>query len=120
MPALQRAPPGRGHLRHGGRGDARGGGECRTTYIDGRSECWRRHEWANLPGFSKTVGGSRRARTKPPVATFAHRLLPGWEYAGHELWELLQDLDDLAAGRGWPTAATVNQPGVERRQGRLL
>ena len=103
-----------------GQADRAALGECRATHMDARPEWFHRFEWAHAPGFVKTVAGSRRARTKPPVTTFSHRLLPGWVYEEHELWELLQDLDDLAAGKGWPTAATANKPGVERRQGRLL
>lgn len=83
-------------------------GEGRRTFVDGRPRFWQRTEWANAPGFVRTVAGSLRARTKAPVVTYSHRLLPGWEYAEHELWELLQDLDALADGRGWPTSATVN------------
>lgn len=95
-------------------------GECRKTFLTGRPKYWHRYEWANAPGFVKVVEGSTRSR-KPPVTTFEHRLLPGWVYAHHELWELLQDLDNLAAGRGWPTAPTTNAPGAEPpRQGQLL
>lgn len=97
-----------------GQADPAAWGEARRTFLDGRPLFWQRSEWANAPGFVRTVAGSTRARTKAPVVTYSHRLLPGWEYAEYEMWELLQDLDALAEGRGWPTAATVNKPGVVR------
>ena len=93
-------------LLRAGQADRAMRGACSTTFMDARPKYWHRHEWANLPGFVKTIEGSTRNRTKQPVTTYSHRLLPGWEYDTSELWELLQDLDNLAAGRGWPTSAT--------------
>lgn len=78
--------------------------------------------WAELPGLTKIISGSTRARTAEPVAVFMHELLPGWEYAPHELEEMAGDLEALAAGKGQPTHPTRNPPraGDCPAQGKLL
>ena len=94
-------------------------GERSVILASGRPRHWHIYQWKNLPGFTKTVSFSTGARAKPPVTTFNHRLLPGWDYAQDELWEMLQDLDALADGLGWPTQPTRGKPAPEG-QGALL
>lgn len=84
--------------------DPASAGACSTIYGSGRPKWWHIIEWPSLPGFSRTHAGSSRSPTV--TITFAHALLPGWEYAEDEWDELLGDLDNLAAGRGQPTVAT--------------
>jgi hypothetical protein len=63
-----------------------------------RGEWWTM--WENLPGFAR-VG-----RTKAS-ARYSHTLLPGWEYARHEVVaEMIPDLEALAERGERPTQAT--------------
>ena len=93
--------------------DQAAAGEGSTIYASGRPKYWHITSWEKLPGFTRTVAGSTRARSQPPTTTYTHDLLPGWTYEADELPELLRDLDNLAAGRGQPVLPTRG-PGKPR------
>ncbi|MBY0256178.1 zinc-finger-containing protein [Methylobacterium sp.] len=78
-------------------GDDAAMGERSTLHIDYSRP--RRAEWictwANLPGFSRVNGA------------YLHDLLPGWQYAAHEVrLEMIPDLEALAERGVRPTVAT--------------
>ena len=55
--------------------------------------------WANLPGLHRSIGAGERSYT--------HDLLPGWQYARHEIRsEMIPDLEALAEHGVRPTEAT--------------
>jgi hypothetical protein len=76
-----------------------------AAHADARPKFYWWHTYAALPGLTRITAGSTRANTKTRVV-YTHALLPEWEYLGRELPEMLEDLENLAAGKGPPKVAT--------------
>lgn len=73
-------------------------------HLTGRPKFWWMYRYAELPGLVRVHAGS--TRTDKVEVTYTHDLLPGWEYLPSELREMVEDLNNLAAGKGQPAAPT--------------
>lgn len=77
-----------------------------VVMASGRPRYWHFNTYEEAPGLHRVKAGSTRANAKPETTTYFHDLLPRWEYERGELREMLDDLENLAAGKGQPKTAT--------------